>query len=263
MVRALTKTKKTGEIYTRRPEIEACLAQAVRQAPAMLRERATIADPKDPRFLPSEALVHLSRESLRAQDMVTAGTFIDCLGRRCLLQLKRTIRPSNQFDAQDVREQVQEKLYNLFADELEDPTNDALDYYEAQFNAAFATLRAGVLRDVYRHNARFVSPSPAPAAAADGSVGDDDAVDIADSADESPRCDPVIQLESLEGLRRVQALPTKEREAFLWKGLGFETESIDPLETTVATLCGVSGRAIRNRLRSANARLKCMEEEES
>ena len=263
MVRALTKRKETGELYTRRPEIEACLVDAVRQAPATLRQRAAISDPKDPQFLPAEALVHLGREALRAQDMATAGTLIDCLGRRCQPLLKHTIRPSNRFDAEELRAQVRDKLYDLFADEVEDPNNNALDYYEAQFNAALTTLRADVFRQVQRYQDRFVTPSPAPAAAADGGEADDDELDIEDSADESPHYDPVVQMESLDALRRIQALPPKEREAFVWKGLGFETESINPDVKTVATLCGVTGRAVRDRLRSAKARLERMEEEES
>lgn len=232
MVRALTKTRKTGELYTRRPDIEACLAQSVRQAPATLRQRAAIADSKDPQHLPSEALVHLAREALRTQDNVTASTLIDCLGRRCLRNLMRTIRPSNQFDADEVRGEVQCKLYDLFADEAADPTNDALDFFEAQFNKAFVTLRFHVLRDVYRRNARFEVPSPSVPLATDGGERDDDMSEVGDSADESPDCDPVMQAESHELLRRIQALPAKEREAVMLKRLGFETESVNPQETT-------------------------------
>jgi hypothetical protein len=263
MVRPLTKTKKTGELYTRRPNIEACLAHAVRQAPATLRERAAVANPKDLQYLPSEALVHLSREALRTQDMVTAGTLINCLGRRCMGNLLRTIQASNLFDADEVRGEVQCKLYDLFADEAADPTNNALDFFEAQFNKAFVTLRFHVLRDVYRRNARFEAPLPTVALAADGGEREDDVSEVGDSANEPPDCDPVMQAESHELLRRIQALPAKEREAVMLKRLGFETESVDPQETTVATLCGVSGRAIRDRLRSAKARLKRMEEEKS
>ena len=161
MVRALTKTKKAGELYTRRPEVEDCLARAVRQAPATLRERASVTDPQDPQYLPSEALVYLSREALRTQDAVTADTLIGCLGRRCMQNLMRTIQPSNLFDADDVRGEIQCKLYDLFANEAADPTSNALDFFEAQFNKAFTTLRFHVLRDIYRHNGRFEPSSPA------------------------------------------------------------------------------------------------------
>lgn len=263
MVRALTKTKDTGEPYTRRPDTEACLAQAIRQAPATLRARAAIADPRDPGFLPTEALVHLSREALRTRDKLTAETLIGCLGRRCLQMLIRTIRPSKLFDAKEVRQQVQCKLYDLFANEAADSTNNELDFYEVQFNKALAWLRTGVLREAYRRQMHFEAPPPSPTPVKDSDVGHDDVGDIGDSADESPHCDPLMQLESLDLLRRIQALPAEERNAVLWKREGYKTESIDPAETTVATLCGVSGREIRDRLGSARARLKRMEEEKS
>jgi hypothetical protein len=259
MVRALTKKTKQGVLYTRRPEIEQLLAQAICQAPSMLRERATVSDQSDPRYLPSEALVHLTRSALRAQDEVTAGVLIDCLGRRSMRNLTHTVRPSNLFDADEVRHEVQRKLYDLFADELEDPAKDTLDYYEAQFNGAFAKLRADAIRAVLRHSARFVASTPASAAI----EGDDDdgASDASERADESPDRDLLLQAESQDFLRRVQALPPEESEAVLWKLVGYKTESIDPAETTVATLCGVSGRVTRTRLSSARARLKRMEGE--
>jgi hypothetical protein len=257
MVRALTKKTKKGVPYTRRPDIEQILAQAVREAPATLRQRALISDPSDPRYLPAEALVHLGRNALRTGDRTTADAVIGCLGRRCMRNLQGQIRPTTLFDADEVRGQVLCELYDLFADEVNDVTSNTLDFYEAQFNAAFATLRAGVIRATHRRNARFV----APISAADQTEDGDEMSDVGERQDESPDSDPALQAEGHDLLRFIQALPLEEREAVVWKRFGFKTESNDTAETTVATLCGVSGRAIRGRLNSARTRLKRMEEE--
>lgn len=257
MVRALTKRKQNGVLYTRRPDIEFCLENVTRLAPATVRERAGVMDESDPEFLPSEVLLHLIRNALRSQDHSTANALIGILGRRCLDNLVRHLRPSRRFDAEALREDILRKLYELIADEVGDPEKNELDYYEVQFNSAFATLRVGFLRAAYRHNAHFADPPPTANESEDGV----EAVDAADQADELPETDLQLQADAYDLLCRIQALPPEECEAATWKYFGYKTESTDPNETTVASLCGVSGRVIRARLHSAKSRLKKMEDE--
>jgi DNA-directed RNA polymerase specialized sigma24 family protein len=56
-------------------------------------------------------------------------------------------------------------------------------------------------------------------------------------------------------------LPPDERRAVeLCHILGYDEESEDPNKRTAATICGVTGRTIRNRLKRAAARLSSYKE---
>jgi DNA-directed RNA polymerase specialized sigma24 family protein len=62
-------------------------------------------------------------------------------------------------------------------------------------------------------------------------------------------------------MRAINALPPDERKALvLVHYYGFKIESEDPGETTAATLCGVRGRTIQNRLNRAKAKLSKLKE---
>jgi DNA-directed RNA polymerase specialized sigma24 family protein len=59
----------------------------------------------------------------------------------------------------------------------------------------------------------------------------------------------------------LQMLPPDERRAVeLCHILGYDEESADRNKRTAATICGVTGRTIRNRLRRAAARLSSYKE---
>ena len=64
--------------------------------------------------------------------------------------------------------------------------------------------------------------------------------------------------------RAIDGLPEDQRKAVvLCLVLGFEAESTDPARTTAATICGVSGRTIRNRLARAATILSRFKEDRS
>ena len=63
-------------------------------------------------------------------------------------------------------------------------------------------------------------------------------------------------------LKAINNLPPDERKAVvLCHLMGYEEESEDPEKTTAATLCGVTGRTIRNRLSRAAAKLSQFKED--
>jgi DNA-directed RNA polymerase specialized sigma24 family protein len=257
MVRPLTKRTKQGVPYTRPPGIEQSISQALTEAPAALAARSTITDRRDARYLPPEVVVHLIRHALRVPDNVTANALLMALGQRCAQLLERRVRETRAFNARDVREETLGRLYELFAEDLKNSADALLDYYEVHFNSAFATLRATVIREEIAH----VGPLEALSAAGDDDDEGSEPVELKDlsSAADVPRCAENEQLHRL-----IQALPPDEREAILWKYFfDLKTESTDPTEKTVASLCGVSGSEIRSRLRAAYARLKQRMEEKS
>jgi DNA-directed RNA polymerase specialized sigma24 family protein len=137
-----------------------------------------------------------------------------------------------------------------------------LDYYEVHFNSAFAVLRTGVIRDELTRVMPLESVTRTDTTAPDK---EDEDSTLPELEDLSKRADVVLSAQNHELHRLIQQLPPAERAAVLWKYFyDLKTESADPAETTVASLCGVSGSEIRSRLRTAYARLKNrMEEKKS
>ena len=60
----------------------------------------------------------------------------------------------------------------------------------------------------------------------------------------------------------INALPEDERKAvILVHVMGYDEESDDPDKVTAATICGCTGRTIRNRLTRAAKKLSTLKEE--
>jgi hypothetical protein len=257
MVRPLRKRTQDGTRYTRPPGIEDAIAQALKDPAATWPARAKILDPANPKYLAMEVLVHLIRHALRMQDSATVNALLPCFGDRCAHLLKRRVSKTAVFNADDVREETVSRIYELFADDLKDPDEGTLDYYEVRFDSAFATLRANVIREATAHATPLVSLT--------GTEATDETEGAPPAELQELATDPetvALSAEKEELHRLIQTLPPDERAAVTWKFLyGYKTESTDSTETTVATLCGVSGSEVRSRLRSAYARLKKWMEE--
>jgi RNA polymerase sigma factor (sigma-70 family) len=258
MVRPLKKRNQQGVLYTRHPSIEKVLTEVLVEPPSAWPARAKIVDRSDTKYLPMEVLVHLTRNSLRMQDYTTAHALLPCLGERCASLLKRRLQKSAVFNADDVLEETVARLYELFANDVADPADGVLDYYEVRFNSAFAALRANVIRDETAHAAPLVSLT-------DNDEEQTEDAGLPELEELSTDRDSVVLSAEKEELHRlIQRLPADERSVVVWKYLyGYKTESTDPSEDTVATRCGVSGSEVRARLRSAYARLKKWMEEKS
>lgn len=252
MVRPLTKFCRKGHLYTRPPEVEANIDGALAQDLHALRERLRVIDRKSPDYLTSECLVHLMRDAIRRTDPDRQYAFLQALLTRCEANLNGTIRPTVPC-AEQLREDVLGEFSLLLAKDAADEASDVLDYYECRFDRAFRALRIRVLRREETHINRVV---PLP----EGSNKPDQ--------DTDSRLEEILRSRAAheDGLRLedlLNALPAKEREAVVLRYLlGYEIESKDPEEETVATRCGVTGRTIGTRLRQAKERLARMLQED-
>ena len=259
MVRALKKRKKSGQPYTRPAAIEHSIAMVLRQGPVTWIARTAISDQRSDQYLAPEVVVHLIRHTLHMGDDATANRLLQKFAERVTRQLERCVKESSTFSANAVRDEALSRFLELFADDLREPEDGVLDFYEVRFNKALATLRAEVIRFERLRTGKAESLSaPEP-----HDAGEEEREPV-EPPDLSPEADVFAFAQNAELWRLIQALPPDERGAVLWKYYDdLETESTDPAKETVASRAGVSGSEIRSRLRAAYASLKKQMEEKS
>lgn len=252
MARPLTKRKKTGELYERPPDIETKIDVATRQdAPTLLR-RIAVADPVSCEHLPSECLVHLIRNARRIDDENVMNALLRVVLSRCEKILKAKIPDSRIATAADLRDEILGQFSILFAIDGSDADDHELDFYECRFNLAFRKFWTDILLREFRHTKKFPQ---LPCDSEGHELRLDDAemnrLAAAIRAPRSRRDDRQAEL-----CDAIHALPPDEREAVaLHHLMGYDIESENSEKVTVATLCGVTGRTIRNRLSRALERL--------
>jgi hypothetical protein len=260
MARQLNKIKGTGDFYTRPPEIEASIDEALSQDLEMVLQRANIRSPKKPGYMPLECLLHLAREARLTGDKRAETKLLRPLLMRCELILKKAIPDGSVRDAEGIRQDILDKFSELFA--LVGSNYDAtgLDFFECRFLAAFTSLRFERLRQEGGRKKVFVE--------FDGEKDDegkplDDENTLAklSAAAQSPaRQEHLTYLG--EVFEYIKTFPPEIRHAVILVAVeGYKIESKDPDEVTAATLCGVSGRMIRKRLKKAATLLKNFHQE--
>lgn len=254
MPRALNKMTKGGIAYQRPPEIVACIDAALKQDLNEQLRRANIGDATNPDYMSSECLLHLVREARLTGNKRAVDRLLPPLLARCERRLKRTI-PDSWPDAQGLRDDVLQIFCELLAFVGTNHDATALDIFECKFSKGLATLRYRRLRREKNRSKLFRDI---------GCEVDDDGkpVDPNDTlgrlsraAQTSPGQEEFVYL--AEMLEAIKMLPTAQRKAIELCCLqGYAPGSEDPNEITAATICGVSGTAIRKNLRKAAEKLK-------
>lgn len=252
MARALTKTDQNGALYTRPAMVEAAIDVAFEQDLDTLGRRAWLSDSDDSEFLPLECLVHLVREARRSYDDKAMNTLMPPLLARCEMILKSTI-PHNAFpNTEQIREDILGDFSLLFVKDGSDEHPNELDYYECRFHRAFRFFRIGFLR---RERALLQPLDPLPPSEVGSNSNDEEAFARVPQAfrSQSTQFGKVLQKDLV---RAIDNLPPDERKAVVLRHvLGLKEESDDPSAITAATLSGVTGRTVRNRLTSAAKKL--------
>jgi DNA-directed RNA polymerase specialized sigma24 family protein len=245
---------KGGVGYKRPPEIDASIDEALRQKPVERLRRANIRDPADSAYMSGECLVHLVREARLSGDKRAVDRLLIPLLSRCERRLKRTI-PDSRPDAQGLRDEVLQTFCELLARVGTNQDATALDLFECKFNKGLASLRYRRMRKennrgkLFRDIGREVDEDGQP-------VDPNDTLGRLSRAAQTPagQEDFVHLAEMLEAIKE---LPPAQRKAVELCCLqGYAPGSEDPNEITAATICGVSGTAIRKNLRKAAEKLK-------
>lgn len=259
MARPLTKKDGNGTLYTRPATIEAAIDEAMREDLDTLIRRAKISKRSSPGFVPLECLVHIIRDARRRGDQGMMSVLMPIMLGRCEAILIRKIPSDYLPNAEDVREEILGELGVLFAEDGCANTTNALDYFECRFNSAFRTFRLPYIKRERTRTEPLVFAPP--------QTGSSD--DLTDDEFFSRISERLRRSKSLEEhvrndlLKAVDALPADQSKAVtLCYFYGLPEESEDPSVTTAASLCGVTGRTIRNRLRRAIATLSRQFDEE-
>ncbi len=260
MAAPLTKTNAQGIVYTRPPDVEAQIDEAVLLSPAELKKRLEVKNLRKDGFLRSETLVHLLRRGIAISSMEIFNAILPVLLKRCEKTLRQKI-PDYQFPtAEGLRDDILGELAELLAVDGRGEIPDELDYYECRFNSAFRALRIDrVNQEITRLN------RSAPVESVEDlneSLGDKELLkDVAASLHDHETPEARLSMQRL--LDAIDALPKKERDAVtLVHILGLKEESEDQNEETAATKCQCTGRTIRNRLASAAAKLARFQEDQ-
>ncbi len=245
-VAPLTRTTQSGEILRRPARIEAEIAAVLALSQEEILSRATAEAMSEGR-LSEECMVHLIRRDLRIGDATRQGRrlteeLMPILLERCDATLKRSIRGFPPSAASDVREEVLGRL----AVSLAGPGDEA-DFLEVRFALALKRLRIDACRRERRRLKGLVALD-------DVSAGGRDDPEPA-PADLAPTSLP-SQEDRLLIRQALASLTAEERKiVVLHKLAGVPLASKVDTGATLVGLLGRSERTLRNRLRSAEAKL--------
>lgn len=253
-VRPLTRTNREGVRLQRPPEIEGKLRHLLGLADEILIRRAQVSDRSDVEYIPSECLVHLIRRDLRHGDRQLAEDLLKPLLKRAEGEVRRAVRGFAPLTADELCEEVLSRLSISMIEK-----GGEADFLEVRFGLSLKRLRIDVGRQLRRR--------------------DRDQVAIEDlvSYDEAPDGDPMDRLAPLVDWQSVttplsqedayflrqalSALSEEERRVFLLhRYMGVRIASKKPGTATLVDRLGISERTVRNRLRSAEAKLSALHE---
>ncbi len=256
MLRPLTKTRGNGLPYTRLARTSAALNALLILSRDQVRERLRIHDRNHADYVPSECLVYLLREAGRESNRSTwFNELFLALHARCERHLAHAIRYGALPDAQSAREEVIERFLLVLAEGL-GPNPSRLDVFEVVFDKAFAALRKDVLRVCRRQQHR-----ESDLVVTDG---EDDTVPTAgaiivpqpETENEMGLATAEFEIFRTQADGAIESLPHNERRAVTLLLRGHQIDSADPNEPTIAKLCNVSEKTIRNWLKSGAQRLQ-------
>ncbi|MBP0447267.1 sigma-70 family RNA polymerase sigma factor [Roseomonas sp. SSH11] len=248
MTEPLRKTRRDGTSYTRPPEIERALAAVLSLSRDEIAECLQINSNTDPRYLASECIVHLVRQTRHDDDPLYAERLFKALIRR----VERTLpRPEHALlgggqgqsaRALDIQAGVVSRFVDLLCADRES-YDTRLDMFEVRFNFALAKLRSTVRRTVDRQN-RGHEPL---------SYDDETGEPSREVGEAIERYRPSLfeKLEEEDYRRRVLAvidtLSEKERNVMMLLMKGIDIDSMDLNKPTIARMLGCTEKTVRNR----------------
>lgn len=250
IVEPLARKTRQGDVLTRPARVEAEIARALALDPEEIRTLAKGSEEE----MSSECLVHLIRRDLRtgsrgAGHPELAEEITPRLLERCEAGLRGSVRGFPPAAAAEVREEILGRL----AVSLVEP-GDAADFLEVRFALALKRLRIDVCRmQRRRERGRIALDS--------GAAAGEPAAEDPEAELERLAPSPANQEDQLLIRQALAALTEEERKVIVLHKLAGISLSSKVRETIdLVRLLGFSERTLRNRLRSAEAKLRAFRE---
>lgn len=250
MVRTLQKHKKNGELYLRRPEVEAEITALTSLNVEELEKRCLISSQADG-YISTEALLHFVR--ITGEDQFNKILLAELLKRfhRLLPWVDNAGGDTVSLTKTFIRDSVNDKfIENLISDQK--TYNDKLDYYEVNFNHAVLMDRKDAQRECWRNeNRQTTHETDAEEEEVLEAVDHEDKFHDPLAADEM---DKIIYRRRLEGA--IEELTVDQKRLIEMMLQDIPADSKDSSVITMSKVLGVNEKTARTRLSKALVALR-------
>ena len=218
-------------------------------------------------YIRPECLVYLIRNARRNGDDDIMGRLLFQLWKRCEEKLKKRFCNHPAGVAEEITGKILCDLTELFMKDGEGEMPDKLDFFECRFNSAFKDFRIDrTPKKKSKTNEIDQADSDRPGEINEFKTIPFSSLQITEGLIEDElarryeqfRVDPTQEHEAfgVELAAAVRSLPPDEQQAiFLYYFRGYQEDSKFIDEPTVASICGVTGRTVQNRLNRAYQKL--------
>ncbi len=238
----------------RLPQVEREIQELELLPDAELIRRARITNGKDPQHCSSEALLSCFRKAQREGARKLANALVEMVLRRLIVRTRVRLRTRKIAGLDEATENVAGKFAEMLASDAHGKGCEPLDFFEVLFENAVSALAFDEAKRVSGIEERFV-PLVTASDSDDEGAGHD-AYDGSGSADnELGLTDPELRVFSTQLLDAVARLSPDEQEVMILTILGVKAESGDESEPSIAGLCDVDPRTVRNRQKRAREKL--------
>jgi len=251
LVRPLQKRKKTGELYLRRPEVEAEISALKSLNVEELEKRCLISYQVIDGYMSIEALLHFVR--ITGEDQFNEILLAELLQRfhRLLPWIDNAGGDTVSLTKTFIRDSVNDKfIEKLISDQK--TYNDKLDYYEVNFNHAVSTDKLDAQREYWKNeNRQTTHETDAEEEEVSEAFNDSDDSHDPLHADE---LDKIFYRQRLEGA--IEGLPViQQRVIEMWLQ-DIPADSKDDSVVTMSKVLGVNEKTARTHLNKAFGTLR-------
>jgi hypothetical protein len=238
LITPLRKYKPDGELYARRPIIQAKIAKLALLTPNELISRCEISYKNDPGYVPSECLMYFLRQCRSNRADIHFQKLYELLTKRVLCRLPA--ENSNKESLANIN--IREKVYGNFAKLLASDRkvySDKLDYYEVNFNHALKFQHLDALKQERR--SKNYSANLCEEKTGELTVEVEQAAGSFNTPD-------VYRIDLDEAINTLEPL---EREIIRMYIEGIPFDSKDPGKSTMTKKLGICDKTIRTRFKKA------------
>lgn len=250
----LRKTAGISGIQVRRKHTVEQIQRSRKLGYADLLERAEIKNRSSPDYIVSEVLIFMMRETKTHNSRALFDKLFLVLWQRVQRSFPWYALGGNgtsDTNQLQMEERVMDNLADLISRDQADYDED-LDYYEVSFNQALKFDRIDAWRSVMGHTNRRVPMT----------TGDDEVRTTLEVKSALTKIAVNAFKENEEKiylkqtLRAINQLPDKEREVMLYIKRDYPVESADPAILSISSILNCTPKTVRNRRKSARAKLK-------